>query len=126
MAQGRRRHLAETAIVLVIAAIGIAIFAIGGPSLARDVIGTAIASCAGVLAVSLAFYEVGRGEDEARAAGWHGPYDRAAEDDAHAAGAHGPCGGAGADEPPPAEEHLRRRPADRSARRPPPRRRGHG
>ena len=76
MAQGRRRHLVETAIVVVLAAIGIAIFAIGDQSVARDVIGTAIASCAGVLAVSLAFYEVGRGEDEARAAGWRGPYDR--------------------------------------------------
>lgn len=126
MAQGRRRHLAETAIVLALAAIGIAIFAFGAPSLARDVIGTAIASCAGVLAVSLAFYEVGRGEDEARAAGWHGPYDRAAEDDAHAAGTHGPYDGADADAPPPAEEHLRRRPAERSPRRALPRRRGHG
>lgn len=81
MAQGRRRHILETAIVLVLAATGIAIFAIGEQSVARDVIGTAVASCAGVLAVSLAFYEVGRGEDEARAAGWHGPYDREPQDD---------------------------------------------
>jgi hypothetical protein len=81
MAYGPRRHRIELAVVTAIAAVAIALFAVGGDSVAVTVAASAIASCAGVLGISLVFYEIGRGEDEARAQGWRSPYDREPPED---------------------------------------------
>lgn len=72
----RRRRRRETVGVAIPTVAGSIVLAVAGGSVALTVVATMLLGIAGVLIVALFFYEIGVGEDEDRASGWRGPYDR--------------------------------------------------
>jgi hypothetical protein len=63
-----RRRLGEAALVLALLAAGALVYGLAGDGELALAVGSALMGIAGVVAVSAVFYEVGRGEDQERAA----------------------------------------------------------
>jgi hypothetical protein len=72
----RRRRRLECAAVAALLVAGAIVLALAGDSDAANTVGYVVFGLAGVVAISLVFYEIGLGEDRDRARGWRGPYDR--------------------------------------------------
>jgi hypothetical protein len=72
----RRARVRRALPIVVLTIAGAILLGVAGGSTALKAVGLFTLGVAGVLAVSLVFYEIGLGEDRDRAGGWRGPYDR--------------------------------------------------